>query len=384
MVNRSVKKLPQDVVICVLLRLPVKSLLRFKCISKILYDLILSNTFCKLHLKHTTTTKDEFILFIRTFIEEPEQFRSIVSFFSGDDNDNLITLFPDLDMSYLTSTSDTIFNVLIGPCNGLIVLTDSFIIVLLNPTTRKYFVVPPSPFGYPIGYYRNIEGIGFGFDSIANDYKISRLSDYYWDPPTDNRGPRDSKCEIYDLSIDSWRELDVVFPVIYYSPFSELFYKEAIHWFTIKNDFVILCFDISTEIFRTMEMPDACTTQAAPCYALSFLDEFLMLICYPYSLRSSDYTEDPLDIWLLKEYGESDSWIKKYTIRLLLVPIESPLTLWKNHLLLIQTRSGFLISYDLNFHEVKEFNLNGHPETLRVLRYRESLTKLPSFSEQGI
>lgn len=300
--------------------------------------------------------------------------------FSGDDNNNLSTFFPDINVTDLTSACCTIFSQLINSCNGLIALTDSFIIIILNPTTRQYLVIPPSPFGCPIGYHHSVEGIGFGFDSISNDYKAVRLLDVYWDPPTDYSGPREPKVDIYDLGIDSWREHDLEFLSIYYLPCSKMYYKDAVYWFTITDELVILCFDISTEIFRIMEMPSACTIYG-PRYGLVVLNELLALICYPDPMCSIDPAEDLLDIWMMKEYGASESWIKKYTIRPLPISIETPLAIWKDHLLLLQTISGFLISYDLYLYEVKEFNLNGHLESLRVLRYTESLTSIPRVSE---
>nr|AIC33069.1 self-incompatibility S-locus F-box protein [Solanum lycopersicoides] len=370
------KKLPQDAVIFMLLKLPLNSLLRFKSVSKFWYTLILSETFFKLHLKCTTPKKDEFILFIRTLREDdPDKFTSIASFFSVDDKNNLTTLFPDVDVTHLTSTSCTIFNELIGPCHGLITLTDSDIIIVLNPGTRKYVVIPERPFECPKGYYRYIEAVAFGFDSIVNDYKIIKLSDVYWDPPTDDRGPRGSRVEIYNLSIDSWREHNIEFSSIYFTHCSEIYYKEAVHWFTIQDDLVILCFDISSEIFRTMELPSVCTDLNGPRYGLAVLNDSLVLMSYPDSMCSIGHTENLLNIWMMKEYGESESWISIRTISPLPIPIESALVIWKDYLLLPQTQTGYLISYDLNSDEVKEFNLNGHRESLRAIKYIESNPK---------
>nr|ABX82528.1 S-locus F-box-like protein c [Petunia integrifolia subsp. inflata] len=382
--RRMMNKLPEDVVIYILFRLPVKSLLRFKCTSKAWYTLILSDTFVKLHHNHATATKEEFILFIRTFREEPDLWKNVASFIYCDDNNDHNNLFPDLDLSHLTSSYCSIFGQLIGPCHGLIALSDSIIIIILNPSTRKYVVLPPSPFGCPKGYHRSIEGIGFGFDSIVNDYKVVRLSDVYWDPPTDYPGPREPKVDIYDLSIDSWRELsEVEFPSIYYLPCSEMYYKEAVHWFShIDMDVMILCFDIITEIFRTMKIPGDCTFLEIPRYGLAILNECLTLISYPDPMCSDEPIEELIYIWIMKEYGESESWIKKYTIKPL--PIESPLAIWKDHLLLLQSISGIILfSWDLNSNEVKEFELHGHLECMRAVIYKESLTTIPRVGEHS-
>nr|AIG62936.1 S-locus F-box protein type-7 [Solanum pimpinellifolium] len=63
MVNGIIKKLGEDLVNNVLVRFPVKSLIRLKCISKRWYTLIQSTTFIHLHLNYQTTIQHEFILF---------------------------------------------------------------------------------------------------------------------------------------------------------------------------------------------------------------------------------------------------------------------------------------------------------------------------------
>ncbi|XP_009620515.1 F-box protein CPR1-like [Nicotiana tomentosiformis] len=382
MAGGIIKKLPKDVVINVLIRLPVKSMIRLKCISKALYILIGSTTYTNLHLNRTRTTKDELILFKCSFKEEPQRFKNVLSFLSGVDNGGFNPILPDLDVPYLTTDYGSIFHQLIGPSHGLIALTDSDAIVLLNPTTRHYRLVPPCPFGCPKGYHRTIEGIGFGFVSILNDFKVVRISDVFWDPPYGYPEGRDSKVDVYELSTDSWRELEPVqVPRVYWLPCSEMVYKEAVHWFATIDEVVILCFDIGTEFFRNFKMPGACYFIKQSRYGLIVLNESLSLICYPDPGCAIDPTQDFIHIWIMKEYGISESWIKKYTIKPL--PIESPLVVWRDHLLLLQNKTGQLIYYDVNSNEIKEFDLQGFAKSLRVIVYTESLTSIPSGSEPG-
>ncbi|XP_009625868.1 F-box protein CPR1-like [Nicotiana tomentosiformis] len=375
MVNGSIMKLPEDLVFYILLRCPVKSLMRFKGISKAWYNFIQSATFINLHLNRITTIEDEFILFKYSIKEEPEEFKNVLSFLSGH-NDALNPLFPDIDVSYMTSNCSCTFFPLIGPCNGLIALTDSITIILINPATRNFRLLPPSPFGCPKGFHRSVEELGLGFDSIANDYKVVRLSEVFWDPPNDYPGPKESKVDMCDLSIDSWRELDYEqLPLIYWVPCAETFYKEAVHWFaTIDLSMVILCFDVCTETFRNMKMPHTFIFDNEQYCGLVILSESLTLICYPNPI-SIDQIQELTHIWVMKEYGVSESWILKDTIRP--PPIESPLDVWKNNLLLFQSKSGLLISYNLNSDEVKELKLNGFPGSLSVKVYKESLTSIP-------
>nr|ABR18781.1 class S F-box protein [Nicotiana alata] len=376
MVGGIIKAIPEDVVIYVLIRLPVKSIMRFKCTSKTLYILIRSTSFSNIHLNHTTTLQDELILFKRSFKEEANQFKNVISFLFGVDDVGFDPFLPDLEVPHLTTDYGSIFHQLIGPCHGLIALTDTITTILINPATRNFRLLPPSPFGCPNGYHRSVEALGFGFDSIANDYKIVRLSEVFWDPLYDYPGPRESKVDIYDLSIDSWRELDSEqLPLIYWVPCAETFYKEAFHWFgTIDLSMVILCFDVSTEIFRNMKMPRTFIFDNAQYPGLVILSESLTLICYPNPI-SIDHIQEVTRIWVMKEYGVSESWILKDTIRL--PPIEYPLDIWKNNLLLFQSKSGLLISYNLKSDEVKELKLNGFPGSMSVKVYKESLTSIP-------
>nr|XP_016451258.1 PREDICTED: F-box protein CPR30-like [Nicotiana tabacum] len=178
MVHGILKKLPEDVFILILLKLPVKSLIRFKCISKTWYILMQSSTFINLHLNHAINAKDEFIVFKLSFQEDPFQHKTILSFLFGDDDDDYLTpVSPDLDVPYLTSTFSSNYDQLIGPCQGLIALINIVDTVLFNPATRNYRLVPPCPFPVPKGFRRYVDGIGFGFDSLANEYKIVMISE---------------------------------------------------------------------------------------------------------------------------------------------------------------------------------------------------------------
>ncbi|KAG5630964.1 hypothetical protein H5410_002681 [Solanum commersonii] len=375
MSNGIMKILLEDVIIYILLRFSVKSLLRFKFISKSWYSLIQSSRFKNIHINDTTTTNNEFIIFSRSF-KETEGFKNVLSINCSDDHNDLVLI--DLDLPYLNFTRR--FNELVGPCNGLIVLTDNDVIVLFNPATRNYMSLPLNPFVCQKGFHRSFKGdIGFGFDSIGNDYKFVRISEVflnaYWGPEK-----QEKKVEVYDLCIDSWRDvnpdMDQQLPSVFSNPSFEILHHGTFHWYA-KTDriFVILCFDISTEIFHNMNMPDACNVFDGKCYSLTVLNELLTLICYPPPKSNNDLTQHTMDIWIMMEYNVHQSWTKMYMIKPF--PFEFPLTTWRDHLLLLQSKSGLLISYDLNSNQVKEFDLHAYPKSLRVIVFKESLISIP-------
>lgn len=72
------------------------------------------------------------------------------------------------------------WNIVLGSCNGLILLTKLHIyLILLNPTRRIYKKVPlPSS---NISFYLSDANYGFGYDSSTDDYKVVEISYKYED-----------------------------------------------------------------------------------------------------------------------------------------------------------------------------------------------------------
>lgn len=344
------------------------------------FSLINSSTCIHFHLNRTTTTKDELILFKRSFREGPDEYRSIMSFlFDVDEQIDHTAIFQDLVVPYLTTTSSCMFHRLLGPCNGLIVLTDSGFLVLFNPTTRNYRLLEADTYICPFGFYQDNSGVGFGFDWIVNNYKIVSVSEIIGDPPFYDFHFRKLKVDVYDLITDSWRDVNNInqqMPKMHWYACSELYYKGAVHWIASDDAiFVVLCFDVCTEIFRSILMPDGCDYFDGKCYGIVILHEYLILVCYPDPGNDIQQGKESTNVWLLKEYGINISWVKKYSFTA--HPIESPLIIWRDHVLFLQTQSGVLISGDLNTQQVKEYNhLLGFPKSLRIAIYKESLTPI--------
>lgn len=235
-------------------------------------------------------------------------------------------------------------------------MTDEVNTVLLNPATRHYRVLQPNPFECPLGFHHSIDVVGFGLDSIANNCKIVRISIVHGEPPFYDFNMRKRKVDVYKLSVESWRELNMDnqhFPHVNWYPCSGVFYKGTSHWFGKTTVLVILCFDMSSETFRKIKMPSACHFYDGKSYGLIILNESLTLICYACSWGKNEHLEDLLDIWIMKEYDVNESWTKKYTI-IKPLSVESPLVVWKDHFLLLQNKHGLLISYDLKSCEVKQ------------------------------
>ncbi|KAK6803323.1 hypothetical protein RDI58_001107 [Solanum bulbocastanum] len=171
------------------------------------------------------------------FEHERNRYKTILSLLSDDDNDSdyFNPIIQDLDVTHLKSNNNYSLDQFIGPCHGLIAMMDSVTTILINPSTRNYRLLPPDQFiGCQKDYYRSIQNVGFGYDSITNDYKVIRISIIYMTDRDDYPEKMDRIVDIYDLSVDSWRKLDggVVqqLSMFYCVSCSQMFYRGICHW----------------------------------------------------------------------------------------------------------------------------------------------------------
>ncbi|GMN22458.1 hypothetical protein TIFTF001_045658, partial [Ficus carica] len=154
----------EDVVLKILQQLPVKSLLRFKCVCKSWYNLINSPTFIAMHLNRSEsdyTTKDHKDHFVSLFVHQ-----SSICFFSYDTfefSSNLSIEYPCC-RRFLVS--------IVGSCNGLLCLWDTEYHYLMNPATRDVKRLANEP-ALPQNMHR---AYGFGFDPKAETYKLVRVA----------------------------------------------------------------------------------------------------------------------------------------------------------------------------------------------------------------
>uniref|UniRef100_M1AK39 Class S F-box protein n=2 Tax=Solanum tuberosum TaxID=4113 RepID=M1AK39_SOLTU len=373
------KKYPEDVIIHILLRLPVKFILRFKCVSKTFYTLIQSSNFINLHFNRTTISTYNNILLKRSFKEDIQRFKAIFSFISTTGNDNPKFVYPDLDVPYTISVISVDNDLLIDSRHGLIALMNPETTILYNVSTRNYILLPPSPFDIPKGFYESIESGGFGFDSVVNDFKVFRISEVFKEDGYGYIEDGKKKVEVYEVGIDIWRELDHVnnqqLPTLCWLN-SSVSFKGVYHWIAFfEGEDKILCLDMTTEIFRNMQIPDSGNYYNGTLHSLLLLNESLSLLCYPCEESLVDPTTSLMEIWIMKDYNIYESWIRKFTI--IGLPTDSPLAVWKDYILLFQSKSGYLMSFDLHSNEIKEVNIHGCKKSMRAINYKECLTPIP-------
>ncbi|KAK9067432.1 hypothetical protein SSX86_014761 [Deinandra increscens subsp. villosa] len=280
--------LPPEITEAILRLLPVKSLGRFKSVSKTWYSLISDPQFIKTHLHKTR----KLILVSDT-----------KSLFSLDVNDLLPSLTSEDDISATGKEVKIpiMWEQIWGSSNGLVLAEDgNDTIFFINPTTKEIWKVPPSPFALPVR--ESFVMYGFGYDSSTDDYKIVSIS--FWG--TDNEHNPD--CDdmfvtVYSLRNNSWRKLRN-------SPYDHsighvirgVLVNQNIHWLaSTRPDYAstIVAFSLAKEEFNVMGLPDSVENGKAV---------FNVLFAVVGKLGVFDTQTGSL--WLMGEYGVGESWTK--------------------------------------------------------------------------
>ncbi|CAN0841625.1 F-box protein CPR1 [Linum grandiflorum] len=189
--------LPDDIVLHILVKLPAKTLLRFKCLSTSIRNLIQSPYFVAAHTEHQRTNH-ACIAFLgysaREFRTSPDNVtHSVVSSLSFPFLNNPNIEHPKLEY--------------VGSWNGLVCLnifknsTSTSInplnMVLWNPTTSE-FSFAPLPLIIPFDDDRLV--YGFGYDSVSDNYKSVRIVN-----PTSPGSP--PEAEVLSWGQRSWTKL---------------------------------------------------------------------------------------------------------------------------------------------------------------------------------
>uniref|UniRef100_A0A2N9GRP8 F-box domain-containing protein n=1 Tax=Fagus sylvatica TaxID=28930 RepID=A0A2N9GRP8_FAGSY len=251
----SSKDLPHDFVLEILVCLPVKSLFRFRCVSKLWYSSITNRNFIDAHLKKANLLCNKNGYFV---YKHAKYFHGVTEFHGltklcmvSCNSDNTVTEVSRY--GFLCNPHSSI----LGVCNGVL------------------------PFD---GYEPRFTAFGFAYDSQNNDYKIIRIKsniDYF-----SYEGVPLIEAAVYTLSTLHWiassdNDNRVVYPFI-------------------------VAFDVNDEKFRLIMLPPNASIDSRICWILS--DAYLVdyegsLALITYLVDYNVITTGVKVIWIMKEYG---------------------------------------------------------------------------------
>ncbi|GLT66258.1 hypothetical protein SLA2020_386320 [Shorea laevis] len=273
-----------DLVFDILVRLPGKPLLRFRCVSKSWRRIIADPSFkATYHSRLATKTNPEYLLQLRC---QPPSMCSISRCNESFVEQEVL----QIPVSSLNHPNMTIT----GSCNGLLCLAASDDtgrsfgdeIYLLNPAIRRLKLLPPSPvqpdrrWDLPPNskWHPNPNHVGIGFNSLTADYKVVKIGNILTTSPEYRWF---TGAQIYSLRSNSWKTVTYFNSGIdIWGSCSGPFLNGAFYWLAKKEsgrhdmsnlslwlsfgihqwswkDLFILSFDFAGETFKEMRLPES-------------------------------------------------------------------------------------------------------------------------------
>lgn len=354
--------LPEELLVEVLARLPVKHLLQYSSVCKAWLNLISSPSFVQTHLNHTAADPNSGTFIAHSYqVNIPNHKMSLLRL---DDLDNPI----NLEHPFPRSVSPEEMEV-VGSCNGLLCLTNSLgHICLWNPATKR--VKDISDFAIRIVDSTGEVSVGFGFDGMTNDYKVVRI---VWSSRSENTPCR---VEVYSLNRASWREIEVEvdFELIHGCCLlivrGNPYWTGLAHRWEIKKQFFV-SFDVHNEVFSKITWPDQCLNPSGRRQGYGTMMEFQD----SFAIAVGKYVEGritELSIWAMDHnIGGECSWMKKITVGPILGFSRILGCLKDGELVGENSIERQLILYDPTTEEIKPTQVQ--MRTLGVYNYVESL-----------
>ena len=225
---------PHDVIIEILVRLPAKSIVRFRLVCKLWQTLTREGHFIKRHSEHASNI-DEDLGIIGVYYSLPPSPRELsVHYHVNGFHKFDIT---DLFIGALLKMSN--------PCDGLVCAYGKRAICVVNPSIRQ--VLPLPDIEYPATGNRTFDILALGKNMCTGEYKVVCLF-----------GRRDLSmgCEIFSLGSHSWRIIQDP-PALISILISPQLVNGTIYWTTDlrAKPKLLVSFDIEKETFDVIMEP---------------------------------------------------------------------------------------------------------------------------------
>ncbi|XP_026431894.1 F-box protein CPR1-like [Papaver somniferum] len=298
--------LPWDILLDILIRLPLKSIVRFRCVNQSWNNQLKCPKFLKARNDYAVEIGRINLMFHNQ--------NDIYTFSYAT---SLSTCETTCHIEYPDESNEKEIEVL-GCCNGLVLLRHvdlmndaslSCVIILWNPTMNECKRLPNPTTGKQVKD-RNYVEYGLGYDEQIEDFKVVRLTQAFYG--------RWSVCDVYvyTLTENSWRRVDSI-PIdgVHYPRITDMGrwpVNGGFHWTAQleRSNFLhrifLLRFESETEDLDAVPLP-AFDENAMVC--LCVLGGSLCCFCSG---------TEVLDVWELKYNGEEEegSWTELFTVKL--------------------------------------------------------------------
>ncbi|CAJ2673934.1 unnamed protein product [Trifolium pratense] len=391
--------IPEDLAFSVLNKLPLKSLKRFGCVSKTWSLLFQNPNFLSkfrnnfISIPHSYYNDTSLLLNQVMYNHNNSQVYSSMHSLFGEKYENRLKLeFPNPFQQ-----EDPFFNILCcGSITGILCLSQHDKVILWNPTTDEFKVIPPSSAesSVPPHWDAFTFVYGFGYDHVSDDYKIIRDVSFY-EITDQNRLPSDVQWEdvwstsqtyyeplweIYSLRCNSWRKIDVDIPRDWeVSAENGLFMDGICHWFSScknngEDEHFLVSFDLTNEVsFATLIPLDLDIDVNEKC---NLVERQLIMLNGSIASISWYLHTSIFHISVLGELGVKESWTKLFVFGPLPY-IEYPIGAGKNgHIFFSKKDGGPPVYFDLITQMIEELGGVKGAHYSQVIIYKENLLSI--------
>ncbi|KAL3642426.1 hypothetical protein CASFOL_013241 [Castilleja foliolosa] len=236
--------LPEELMLCILTRLPVKTIIRFKSVCKPWYRLFSTPEFKKLHQAQFSIDPKNQSFIVHSFdrhCSEPKNQFSIFNIESGNKRPTIL--------NHPFANAQNVKLDTVGCCSGLICIGSGQEIVLWNPAMKLFKTVPLKDLGHS-----EMMSLGFGYDAIGDDFKVIRVVGV--GRIEKGEGMNVTYAEIYSVNLGSWITIDVSFHFIGPQTKNIMIVNGNPYWVArVDGNEVLVCFDVLELVFKIVPLP---------------------------------------------------------------------------------------------------------------------------------
>jgi F-box interacting protein len=324
-------KLPSCLIMDILSRLPIKTILNCRCVCKTWLHYISDSFFAKLHLERSPTS-----LLVKTISNNPESRSVQLVQITGKPVGLRFRVVEEMKFVQeinLPYNNDFLIQ---NSCNGLLCISQTFQdgshddIYLCNPILGEYISIPLAA-GQGT---RHKSSFSLGYSAITKEYKV--LHTFY-----SKKGPDSQpEAEIYTIGTGKWRGIYKALRSLDIFMFDS-FVCGSIHWVFRDEDTSVNgigSFNFENEQFSQLSLP--------PRYDEGVVTLTVFEGCLGVSFFNT--SSDPqFEIWVMKEYGNRQSWTKQFTgTNLAFGNLYVPLIFLNSGLILMMNNHERLVIYD--------------------------------------
>ncbi|CAN1156127.1 F-box/kelch-repeat protein At3g06240 [Linum perenne] len=333
------KEFPEDIIVDIMSRLPVKPIVRFKCACKAWYKLFSQPFFIQMHFNRAISSGENSCLLLRhiapeekessqwnkkrreLFVKAWEQGNEDVSLrkkrrFEENFSLRSKTTFEQLSKPQLPTRWRRSFTTIVGSNHGTVCIaeTNEFDhkkcedVALWNPATGESRLLPKLANGRSSCF---TAALGFTFNPDINDYQVVSIV-------LPNSEP-EFEAQVLSVSTNQWRSVDAeILKGTCLDFVSKANLGGILHWLAFKmegdlfDDFIVWL-DTTKDKFGVIEYPVGLDTQNKESLLHSHSrgsgkKESLLLFIFDSQKIPS------CDIWFMQEYRQVSSWTKLYTM----------------------------------------------------------------------